>query len=224
MRLNKFVAEATGLSRRQADDAISEGRVSIGGKTAILGQRVERSDKVSLDGKPVTSQDYVYVLLNKPIGYVCSRKQQDDKPTIYSLLPEEYQGLKTAGRLDADSHGLILLTNDGSFAHQMMHPSFSKTKVYEAELDKPISDDHFKAINDGVKLEDGVSKFGLEKQGSKLIITMREGRNRQIRRTFEALGYTVTDLNRVSFGEYTLEELDGDVFLVVSKKSVMDNT
>ena len=207
-RLNKFLATNLGVSRREADDLIAAGKVSIDGETAVLGARFEDGAEILVDGKKVAEKELVYLMLNKPAGYVCSRKRQGDAPTLYELLPEKYQELKTVGRLDKDSSGLILLTNDGDFAFQMTHPKFVKTKIYIAELDRGLEPLHQQMIADfGVKLNDGVSKLGLVKlddNRKKWEITMHEGRNRQIRRTFGALGYTVTILHRIKFGDYEL--------------------
>ncbi len=216
VRLNKFLAEQLGLSRRQADDAITAGRVQISGQAAILGARVKPSDTIIFDGQPVAKTvKYIYLGLNKPVGYVCSRKRQGDIPTIYELLPPKYQQLKTVGRLDKDSSGLILLTNDGDFAFQMTHPKFDKTKLYEVSLDAPLAPLHQQMISDyGIEIGDGVSKMGLSKLNDtrkSWLVTLHEGRNRQIRRTFAALGYTVVRLHRIQFGPYQLSGLkDGD--------------
>lgn len=212
IRLNKLLAQSLGISRREADDLIAAGRVEVGGKVAVLGQRIDNSDEVYYNGKKVSSlTNYTYLALNKPVGYVCSRKRQGEVPTIYELLPEKYRTLKTVGRLDKDSSGLILLTNDGDFAFQMTHPKFIKTKVYEVELDRALEPLHQQMIADfGVDLPDGKSKLGLESMDDgrkKWKVTMSEGRNRQIRRTFAALGYTVVKLHRVSFGKYLLSGL-----------------
>ena len=213
MRINKYIAHSTGLSRREADAVVSAGRVTINGLKASLGAPVGPNDLVKLDNKTVSSQkSYTYLMLNKPVGHLCSRRSQGGVPTIYSLLPEKYRALKAVGRLDKDSSGLILLTDDGDFAHRMTHPSFHKTKVYEVQLDKPLEPLHQQMISDyGINLEDGVSKFLVEKispegRGS-YRVTMSEGRNRQIRRPFAALGYNVTDLYRTHFGKYMLGKL-----------------
>jgi 23S rRNA pseudouridine2605 synthase len=232
MRLNKFIAHSAGLSRREADDAIERGRVKVNGAVASLGTQVNPSDIVILDGVTIGAQsNYTYLLLNKPVGYVCSRRAQGDAPTIYSLLPQRYNVLKTVGRLDRESSGLIMLTDDGDFAHRMTHPSFSKTKVYEVELDQPLAPLHQQMISDhGIDLDDGKSRFtvtsaepGIAPLPSSIIrhpshmyeVHMQEGRNRQIRRTFAALGYTVTRLHRTTFGPYTLtNEKPGEFHLV----------
>lgn len=253
-RLNKHIARILGISRREADTLIDSGKVKVDGKTAVLGQQPDANAAITVDGKTIDkSSTAQYIALNKPVGYVCSRKQQGDSPTIYSLLPPDLQQLKTVGRLDRDSSGIILLTNDGDFAHQMTHPSFSKVKIYEVKLDKPLQPLHQQMVSDhGVTLEDGTSKFMIEKIGApnprqarqstvglltepdsdfpserddinwklessasgtgkrstvRYRITMREGRNRQIRRTFDALGYTVTKLHRIQFGKFQLDEL-----------------
>lgn len=222
IRLNKFLAEQLGLSRRQADDAIAAGRVKVSGKVAILGTRVNPDDIILFDNRPVAKDvKYAYLGLNKPVGYICSRKRQGEVPTIYELLPSEYQNLKTVGRLDKDSSGLILLTNDGDFAFKMTHPKFHKTKLYEVSLDQPLAPLHQQMIADyGVEIGDGVSKMGLAKlddDRKNWLVTLHEGRNRQIRRTFAALGYTVVKLHRIQFGPYQLNGLETGKFAEVPK-------
>lgn len=247
MRLNKFLAERLGISRRLADVLIGSGVVRIGEKTAKLGQRIDffsnvcynekmgsfaevrrqlRSgedgflglpddfeEKLKLLQKGISPEktEYIYLAMNKPEGYVCSKRRQDESPTIYELLPEKWQDLKTVGRLDKASSGLILLTNDGDFAYQMTHPRFTKLKIYEVELDHPLSALHQQEIAEfGIEIGDGVSKLGLEKMNDNRKywrVFMSEGRNRQIRRTFGALGYTVVKLHRVQFGPYRLSGL-----------------
>jgi 23S rRNA pseudouridine2605 synthase len=229
IRLNKHLALELGVSRREADDLIAAGKVLVNDTPAILGARIMPSDRVMVGSKLLseTGVEKQYVAFHKPVGYVCSRRAQGDNPTIYSILPAEFYALKPVGRLDKDSSGLILLTNDGDFAHQMTHPKFYKTKVYEVELDHPLEPLHQQMISDfGVQLPDGPSKFLIMKQdkvaqatdepqtnrasqgsGDTYEIHMSEGRNRQIRRTFAALGYTVTRLHRIQFGNYSLGDI-----------------
>jgi 23S rRNA pseudouridine2605 synthase len=178
---------------------------------------------VRANGQIVTSKGFTYIMLNKPVGYVCSRKRQGDTPTMYELLPAELQELKSVGRLDKNSSGLILLTNDGDFAFQMTHPKFVKTKVYEVEIDRDLAPLHQQMIADfGVNLPDGRSQLGLMRRSDEnrreWQVTMSEGRNRQIRRTFEALGYSVVALHRTDFGPYTLGDLESGKFITVDKK------
>ena len=248
IRLNRFLAERLGVSRRQADEMIAKGRVRVNGQMAGLGGRVTATDRVEVrDGrradrvevrdkrravrqtgpKAVVTEGahrdarawhvvpwsvrHVYLAMNKPVGYVCSRRRQDTAPTIYELLPADLRNLKTVGRLDKDSEGLILLTNDGEFGFQMTHPKFAKHKLYEVELDRALEPLHQQMIGDfGVELKDGRSQLSLTKLDDgrrRWQVEMSEGRNRQIRRTFGALGYTVTRLKRLEFGPYRLSGL-----------------
>lgn len=222
VRLNKFLAERLGLSRRQADNAIATGKVLVNDKPAILGARIDKNDKVCYNRSIIPFDvGYLYVGLNKPVGYVCSRRAQGEFPTIYDLLPEKYRDLKTVGRLDKDSSGLILLTNDGDFAFKMTHPSFTKTKIYEVELDRELEPLHQQEISDfGIEIGDGVSRLGLTRLDDsrrRWRVEMSEGRNRQIRRTFGALGYTVLRLHRTVFGPYLLSGLGEGEFIEVKK-------
>ena len=209
IRLNKFLAERLGVSRREADELIAAGKVTVDGKVAVLGTRIDSTSSICCNGKMVPSRaEYLYLAFHKPVGYVCSRRAQGVAPTLYDLLPAKYRKLKTVGRLDKDSSGLILLTNDGDFAFQMTHPKFRKTKIYEVKLDKALEPLHQQMISDfGVMLNDGPSKFNVVRDGAKYIVTLAEGRNRQIRRTFAALGYKVVGLHRTEFGKYQLGTL-----------------
>ncbi len=218
LRLNKFLAERLGLSRRQADDVIASGKVTVDRKTAVLGARIDKNAKVCYNSKIVPySLEYTYLALNKPINYVCSRKRQGDTPTIYELLPKKYQELKTVGRLDKDSSGIILLTNDGDFAFSHTHPKFVKEKQYEVELNRDLEPLHQQEIAEfGIDLPDGKSRLGLahlDDGRKKWLVTMSEGRNRQIRRTFAAVGYTVVKLHRIQFGKYRLSGLKPGEFV-----------
>ncbi|MBR3236249.1 rRNA pseudouridine synthase [Candidatus Saccharibacteria bacterium] len=239
IRLNKFLAERLGVSRREADDLIVDGQITVDGKTAKLGEKIDKSSKVCYNKKIVPfDTEFSYLAFNKPVGYVCSRKAQGSTPTLYELLPKKYHHLKTVGRLDKDTSGLILLTNDGDFAFQMTHPKFHKEKTYEVELDRALQPLHQQMISDfGVLLDDGPSKFTVMRSlstgdaareipkmfddGQKFgentatgpveqthyTVILAEGRNRQIRRTFAALGYKVVKLHRTKFGKYELSGL-----------------
>ena len=209
MRLNKFIALSLGVSRRKADELIEQGKILVNGDRAVLGRQISQSDTVLYNSRELHIQPKKLILLHKPVGYLCSRASQGGIPTIYELLPTSLHHLKPVGRLDKDSSGLILLTNDGDFAHQMTHPSFYKIKRYLVTLDQPLQPLHRQMINDfGVQLPDGPSRLTLERQHDgddrRWIVQMSEGRNRQIRRTFAALGYTVTKLHRTDFGNYSL--------------------
>ncbi|HEY1646158.1 MAG TPA: pseudouridine synthase [Candidatus Saccharimonadales bacterium] len=208
MRINRFVAAASGLSRRQADKLIESGQIKVDGILATTGQDINSGKVVTLNGNPLTlPENPLTIMLNKPVGYVVSRDGQGAE-TIYSLLPSDYAKLKPIGRLDKDSSGLLLLSEDGELIQRLAHPSFNKQKVYELSLDKNLSPTDQHLVNSGVQLEDGLSKLTIQKiNGKHLIVSMSEGRNRQIRRTFDALGYKVTKLHRTTFGEFELGKL-----------------
>ena len=231
MRINRFVAQASGLSRRAADQAIIEGRVAVNGQPATAGQTITDQDRVLLDGRPLHQPAPQTIMLNKPAGYVVSRDGQGSA-SIYQLLPTELQQLKPVGRLDKDSSGLLLLTNDGQLANQLTHPRYQKTKIYQVTLDKPLQPLHRQMIQDhGVQLNDGPSRLQIDRpddnspaanssaNDTAWRISMHEGRNRQIRRTFAALGYTVTGLHRSQFGNYHLGGLGSGQYQLVSLAS-----
>jgi len=204
MRINRYIAHATGMSRRAADQLIIEGRVRINNSVPSPGVDVGQDDIVSLDGNVLTLPETFHtVILNKPVGYVVSRNGQGSK-TIYDLLPSEFHNLKPVGRLDRDSSGLVLLTDNGALAQELAHPSHQKKKVYIVHLDKPLSHQAVESITGGVPLEDGISRLDLKGKATSWVVTMFEGRNRQIRRTFDRLGYTVIGLHRIRFGDFVL--------------------
>ncbi len=219
MRINKYIAQATRLSRRAADTAIAEGRILVNGQLPTRGVDITPDDTVTLDGRAITpSVKTLTIMLHKPSGYVCSRDGQGSL-TVYDLLPEEYQNLNSIGRLDRDSSGLLLLTNDGQLAQALTHPSYQKAKTYEITLDHDLSaSDRRKITTEGVSLADGISKFELRPRGdraSRWIAVLREGRNRQLRRTFQAVGYNIINLHRTGFGDYHLGNLSvGNIKLI----------
>lgn len=221
IRINKYLASRLGISRREADKLITQRRVKINGLIANIGAQIKPGVNILVNDKLVPGEvKYVYLLLNKPVNYVCSRKQQGDSPTVYDLLPTKFHSLKTVGRLDRNSSGLILLTNDGDFAYKMTHPKFYKTKVYQVKLSKPLQPQDQQTINDaGVKLPDGPSQLKLESNDNKGLswtVKMHEGRNRQIRRTFDALGYEVIKLHRTNFAEYALDDIKPGNFIEIN--------
>lgn len=202
---------------------IEHRHVRINGDVVELGARFEPSDTITVKNQPLDAAvTFDYIALHKPAEYVSSRKKQGDTPTLYELLPRDLHHLKPVGRLDKDSSGLILLSNDGDFHYHMTHPKFYKTKRYEVTLDQPLQPLHQQIINDhGIQLDDGPSQLILEKKNderTEWIVTMHEGRNRQIRRTFAALGYTVTTLHRTTFGDYELSGLKKGAWQRIEKR------
>jgi 23S rRNA pseudouridine2605 synthase len=206
VRINRFVALATGLSRRAADKTISSGLITINGERAILGQEVDQNSDVRLASKKISLPQIELIMLNKPTGYVVSRDGQGSQ-TIYSLLPNKLSNLKPVGRLDKESSGLLLLTNDGQLAQSLTHPKYQKTKIYHIELQKNLSDSDRRSIEKGVKLSDGLSRLQLSGELTSWTVIMSEGRNRQIRRTFKELGCEVASLHRTTFGSFELKDL-----------------
>lgn len=211
MRINKYLALAIGVSRRAADSIIARGEVTINDLQPTVGQTVTDRDVVKLRNRVLTHDATQTILFHKPVGYVVSKDGQGSA-TIYDILPKTYHALKPVGRLDKNSSGLLVLTNDGQLAHSLTHPSFRKVKTYEISVSRPLQPLHRQMISDyGVQLDDGPSKLQLERvhdhSDTEWIVSMSEGRNRQIRRTFEALGYTITRLHRTTFGPYRIDEL-----------------
>lgn len=223
MRINKYVAQATGISRRSADEAIRAGKVRLNGIQAKLGDEADANDEVFLNNhKLKLAIGFTTLMLNKPTGYVCSRNGQGSK-TIYDLLPDEYHRLKPIGRLDKDSSGLLLLTDDGELANKLTHPRYQKEKVYRVKLNKTLEQKAKEQLLTGVELSDGLSKFIQLKDCSDAIyeVILTEGKNRQIRRTFNALGYKTISLHRIKFGSFDLSQtlMPGN-YMVVSSELV----
>lgn len=219
MRLNQFLASASGISRRRADDVIAAGQVSVNEQPGVLGQQIDPDkDQIKLDGQVVTMPLYHSIVLNKPTGFVTSKAGQGSQ-TIYDLLPSEFASLKPAGRLDKDSTGLIILTNDGNLANRLIHPSAGKTKRYLVKLNRTLSDEDLERIKQGIKLAEGVSQMNVtQSDGDRVVLELATGWNRQIRRTFEALNYRVVALQRVSIGKIELGSLEAGKWRELTKQ------
>ncbi len=210
MRLNRYIATYTDLSRRKADVLIQSGLVIVNRQVAHPGMDVSHEDTVLLDGKRVIPVQKLLrtILLHKPIGYVCSKEGQGS-PTVYDLLPKNMQNLNIAGRLDKDSSGLVVLTDDGQLLQELTHPSNDKEKIYHVKLNKPLADGMIAKLAHGVNIaDDRLSKLMVTPiEGNEYEVSIQEGRNRQIRRSFEAIGYKVIRLHRIQLGQYLLDEL-----------------
>lgn len=215
MRLAKYLAHAGVASRRSADTLIAAGRVSVGGQVVTDPARdVEEGSRVALDGQPVTTaQPRVTYAVNKPVGVVSTARDTHGRPTVVELVPAGALRLYPVGRLDIDSSGLILLTNDGELANLLTHPRFEVAKTYRARLGgPPVGDAALRALRTGVRLEDGLTAPArarrLRGAGENVLeLTIHEGRNRQVRRMCEAVGHPVLALERTRFGELPLDGL-----------------
>ncbi len=218
MRINRYVARGLQVSRRKADKIIEQGQVEVNGVPAVHGQIVSTNDVVKVNGKTIRAESHDRtIMLYKPVGYVCSRNGQGS-PTVYRLLPRDYHDLNPVGRLDKNSSGLLIMTSDGTLAHELTHPKFNKRKTYIVVLDRALTEQDESAITTGVELDDGKSALQLRQLAparKQWEITMSEGRNRQIRRTFQAKRYKVISLHRTAFGPYSLEGLEQGEFATI---------
>ena len=221
MRLNQFLAKHTELSRRSADTAIADGRVVVNGKLPEMGQQFKKSDVIELDGKPLKQLKTTTIMLNKPVKTICSKIQQGNVVTVYSLLPDDLQHLTYVGRLDKDTSGLLIMSNDGDLIQSVTHPSHKVVKQYEAQLPRPLRDQDLRALQAGVELEDGISKLDVSGKGREWVIKIHEGRNRQIRRTFEKLGYELDRLHRSKVGKLTLSTLKTGEYREIGRRDVL---
>jgi 23S rRNA pseudouridine2605 synthase len=216
-RLQKVIAQAGIASRRKAEQLIIEGKVKVNGKVVTeLGTKVSDSDKIEVEGIPVEREERVYFLLYKPRGVISSVRDDKGRKTVIDFFPHVEQRIYPIGRLDYDTSGLLLLTNDGEFANLLMHPRYKIEKTYIAKLKGIPPRPALKQLEKGVELEDGMTapaKVKLlssdRKKNTAIVeITIHEGRNRQVRRMFEKIGYPVLKLRRERFAFLTLQGLN----------------
>jgi 23S rRNA pseudouridine2605 synthase len=209
VRLNAYLARAGVASRRRADELIKAGRVTVNGASGQLNTFVEPTDRVEVDGEPVAAQKLAYVLLHKPAGTVTTARDPQGRPTVVELV-DVAQRIVPVGRLDADTTGALLLTNDGPLAHRLAHPRYGVEKVYEVEVEGEPDHAALRALAAGVELEDGVTAPARVRRlaPSRLELTLHEGRNRQVKRMCEAVGHRVRRLHRSRYAGLTLEGLE----------------
>ena len=210
MRLNAYLARAGIASRRGSDDLIKQGRVKINDEPGQLNTYVHPGDRVEVDGQPVAPQQLTYVLLNKPAGTVTTASDPHGRPTVVQLVDEVPQRIVPVGRLDADTTGALLLTNDGALAHRLAHPRYGVEKVYEAEVDGHPSAEAIRRLEAGIELDDGVTAPAQARvlQPSRIELTLHEGRKHQVRRMCLAIGHPVRRLHRARYAGLTLEGLE----------------
>lgn len=221
MRLQKYMAEAGIASRRKCEELIQAGRVKVNGQVAILGACVEPlQDLVEVDGEPLgKSQQKVTVILNKPRGVMCTAQDPQGRPTVCDYVKDLPVRVYNAGRLDYDSEGLLVMTNDGDLAYKLTHPRFCMDKTYAAICDGLLTKAQIAALEQGVQLEDGPTHpakvrevFKLRNGNTAFNITIHEGRNRQVRRMLEAVGHETLALKRVALGPLRLGDLPSGTY------------
>lgn len=226
MRINKFLAAAGVASRRECDKFIAEGKVSVNGKTATLGLEVGAEDEVFLNGNKVVLKKNEYYILNKPKGYICSVSDEKGRKTVMDLMPQGAGRIYPVGRLDYDSEGLIIMTTDGELAQKLTHPSNEVPKTYLIKIEGVLKETDLNPIRSGIEIDGYVTKkckahiVETNKAYTKVHITLTEGKNREIRKMFAAIGKEVTLLKRIKIGEITLRGLNRGAYRKLTPQEV----
>lgn len=227
MRINKFLAACGVASRRDCDEIIKQGLVKVNGRTADLGCEVTEDDEVIVSGNRVTLKKNEYYILNKPKGYICSVSDDKGRKTIMDLLPSNAGRIFPVGRLDYDSEGLLIVTTDGELAQRLTHPSNEIPKTYLVKIEGTLTEAALNPIRSGIEIDSGyVTKkckahiVETNKEYTKIHITITEGKNREIRKMFAAIGKEVVLLKRIKIGELTLRGLNRGEWRKLSKEEV----
>jgi 23S rRNA pseudouridine2605 synthase len=209
MRLNAYLARAGVASRRGADELIKAGRVTVNGEPGQLNSFVDGEARVEVDGRPVAPQRLAYVLLHKPAGVVTTARDPQGRPTVVDLV-EHASRVVPVGRLDADTTGALLLTNDGELAHRLAHPRYGVEKTYVVDVEGEPSDEVIRALAEGVELDDGPTAPAKARRiaPSQLELVLHEGRKHQVKRMLAAVGHPVTRLHRSAYAALTLDGLE----------------
>ncbi|MBQ8042635.1 MAG: rRNA pseudouridine synthase [Clostridia bacterium] len=223
IRINKFIASSGVCSRRNADVIILKGRVKVNGQViAELGTKVTAKDIVEVDGNRISSEtNKIYIMLNKPRGYVTTSKEQFNRPSVLDLLDVQ-QRVFAVGRLDMDSEGLLLLTNDGDFANKIIHPTKHIAKTYELILKKEIFSEDIEKLKQGVDIGGYITRPAIVKKvnDKNIIITIYEGKNRQVRKMCEAVGNRVVNLKRIAIGNLKLDDLQVGKYILLDENKI----
>lgn len=227
VRLNRYIANAGVCSRREADKLIADGQIKVNKQVVTeMGYQVEPSDKVYFNGKLLRREELNYILLNKPKDHITTMDDPQGRKTVMDLVKNaSKERIYPVGRLDRNTTGLLLFTNDGELAKKLSHPSYQIKKIYQVDLNKPITTDDFERIKEGVVLEDGKAIVDevaiLSKDKQILGLEIHIGRNRIVRRIFEHLGYDVIRLDRVMFGSLTKKDLPRGKWRKLDEKEVL---
>lgn len=214
MRINRYIAQSGICSRRKADEYILQGRVKVNGTViTMLGFEIRKKDKVTLDDKLIRADKLEYYKFYKPAGYITTKSDEKNRKTIYDILPENYRHLNPVGRLDKDSSGLIIMTNDGALAYELTHPSIKVAKTYIVKVDAKLKDEELNKLTEGIEIEKGKIAYCdwsiIEESKTETIfeIILYQGLNRQIRKMFEFLGHNVLNLKRIRHANIELTGL-----------------
>lgn len=228
VRLQKYLAEAGIASRRKCEELIAQGKVEIDGRiVTVPGIKVSGSETIKVDGRIVKlEQQKVYLLLNKPVGYISTAKDQFSRKTVLDLVETVKERIYPVGRLDYDTSGLLLLTNDGELANKLMHPKHEITKVYHAMIQGCIKEEDISSLRKGISIEEYITApakvhvLEADKKESVVEITIHEGRNRQVRKMFETLDYPVLRLKRIAIGPLVIDGIEEGKWRYLRKKEI----
>lgn len=226
MRINKYLAACGIASRRGCDKLIEDGKITVNGKKAVIGMEICGDDRVEIDGKIISVQKNEYYIINKPKGYICSVSDEKGRKTVPDLLPGDVGRIYPVGRLDYDSEGLLILTTDGELAQHLTHPSNEIPKTYLVKIEGTLTESDLNPIRSGIEIDDYVTKkckahiVETNKLYTKIHITITEGKNREIRKMFEAIGKNVILLKRIKIGEITLRGLDRGAYRTLTDKEI----
>lgn len=218
MRINKYLAQCGVASRRECDRLIAEGKVTVNGRPAGLGDDVNDGDNIKVEGRPVSVKKNEYYLLHKPKGYLCTVSDDKGRKTVMDILGDGVGRIYPVGRLDYDSEGLLILTTDGELAQHLTHPSNEVPKTYLVKVEGRLTEADLNPIRSGIEIDGYVTKkcrahiVETNKDYTKVELVLREGKNREIRKMFAAIGREVTLLKRTKVGELTLRGLDRGAF------------
>lgn len=228
IRLNKYIASAGICSRREADTLIQNKKVAVNGKIITeLGTKISPKDKVTVDGLAINPEEFVYILLNKPKNTITTTSDEKDRKTVLDVI-EKATGARVypVGRLDRNTTGLLLLTNDGEMAHRLMHPSYKVRKVYQVETNMILSDEQLTMLRQGVQLEDGPARAYRVDRHPEFVnvikISIIEGRNHQVKRMIQAVGAEVITLKRIIYAGLTIGSLRQGKWRNLTKKEVSE--
>ena len=229
MRINKYIASSGFCSRRKADELIEAGHVQVNGKTVtLLGYEIRTKDKVTIDGKTLRMMKLEYYRFYKPTGYITTSDDEKGRKTIYDILPDELKHLKPVGRLDKDSSGLLILTNDGNLVYELTHPSIKVAKVYRVTVDAFLKVEDLEKLAKGIEIEKGKIAYcdceiiERTKNETLLEVTLYQGLNRQIRKMIEHIGHNVVHLKRIRHATIDLVGLKKGQYKPIKPKQIKE--